>query len=175
MDPRPISMIDSVDDFYAHACAMEREAAERYSEFADYFADHGEQRISALCHALAVLEDAHRQRLRSRAGGDEPALPTEDRWLYTGAPETAAHEFVFRVANPRQMLEIALAGERRAKNYFDRVAAESPDPAVRRLASALAGEELEHVHWVEEALARAADPEIDWERYFKGDPDDGLD
>jgi len=175
MDPRRNGMIESVEDFYAHACAMEREAAERYSEFADYFADHGEQRIAALCHALAVLEDAHRQRLRARAGGEEPALPPGDRWLDTGAPETAAHEFVFRIANPRQMLEIALDGERRAKNYFEHVAAESSDPAVRKLASALAGEELQHVRWVEEALARAADPEIDWERYFKGDPDDGLD
>jgi rubrerythrin len=175
MDPRPSSMIDDLDGFYAHACAMEREAAERYGEFADYFADHGEPRIAALCRALAVLEDAHRQRLRLRAGGDEPALPAEDRWLDAGAPETAAHEFVYRVANPRQVLEIALAGELRAKDYFDHVAAESPDPAVRRLAAALASEEQEHAHWVEEALARAADPDIDWERYFGDDAGDELD
>jgi rubrerythrin len=175
MDPRPGAMIDNVDDFYAHACAMEREAAERYGEFADYFADHGEPRVAALCRALAVLEDAHRQRLRLRAGGEEPQLLAEDRWLDAGAPETAAHEFVLRVANPRQMLEIALAAERRATDYFDRVAHASPDPAVRRLASVMATEELEHVHWVEEALARAVDADIDWERYFGDTEGDELD
>jgi len=175
MDQRPNGMIKSVEDFYAHACAMEREAAERYGEFADYFADHDEPRIAALCRALAVLEDAHRQRLRARAGGDEPPLAAEDRWMDSGAPETAAHEFVHRVANSRQMLEIALAGERRARDYFDRVATESPDAEVRRLASAMASEELQHAHWVEEALARSADPEIDWERYFGHGKDDELD
>ena len=41
--------IDSIERFYAHAIALEREAAERYAEFAVHFADRGEEVLAGLC------------------------------------------------------------------------------------------------------------------------------
>ncbi|MGZ5102851.1 MAG: hypothetical protein ACXWHB_01025 [Usitatibacter sp.] len=151
MTNRPIL---TVEEFYAHAIAIEREAAERYREFEAYFADRGEDVISGLCRSLAQFEGEHLDALLKSS--DHLELPAIDasshQWLEAGSPEAPAREFFYRVANKRQLLEIALRSECNALGFFEWVSHTTPDATVRALARDMAAEEMEHVTWVRNAL-----------------------
>lgn len=160
--PRPI---DTPELFFAHALAIEREAVERYAEFAEWFAERGEETLSGLCASLETLEREHLEGLLGATSRlDLPAV--EDaryRWLDAGSPEAAARELFYRVTTAVQLLRIALDAERNARRFFAWIARTTRDPHVRRLARAMAREEAQHVRWVQDALEyRDATP--DWER-----------
>jgi len=161
--PQPIQ---SVESFYAHALAIEREAAERYAEFETYFFDRGEEVLAGLCRNLAQMENEHFLELvRSSKHLKLPAFEaTQYQWLEGGSPEAAAREVFYRVAEPRQLLEVALHAECNALSFFEWVARTTSDESVRRLARAMAAEEMEHVRWVQQALEYHPSRNIDWER-----------
>jgi rubrerythrin len=146
--------IESVEEFYAHALAIEREAAERYGEFAAHFGDRGEDVLSGLCRNLARFEREHYHHLvRACEGLALPIVPASDyRWLDQASPEAPARELFYRIAQPRQLLEIALDAEVRARDFFVWVARSSASKGVRELASIMAAEEAEHIHWVTLAM-----------------------
>ena len=147
---RPIA---TPEEFYAHALAIEREAAERYEEFAQWFETRSAA-LAALCRRLARLEREHFDDLaESCARLELPDIAAgEYRWLEGDPPEATARELFHGVANPRQVLQIALAAEKRAHAFFVWVARSAPDRAVRELASVMAAEENEHIAWVTDAL-----------------------
>lgn len=158
--------IATVEEFYAHALCIEREAADRYAEFEQYFAGQGEDVLSRLCRNLAAAERQHFEELaRGCESLSLPAIAAADyRWLEAGAPETAARELLYRVATARQLLEIALAAELRARAFFVWVAQTAPSHEIRELASIMAAEEVEHVQWVRKALKYHACEGPDWEK-----------
>ena len=145
--------IATVEEFYAHALAIEREAAQRYAEFATWFEDRN-QAVAQLCRRLEILEREHFDELAEACASLElPDIAAQRyRWLETESPEAAAREFIYRVASPRQLLEIALDGELRAQAFFVWIARTAPQRAVRELAAVMAAEENEHVAWVRAAL-----------------------
>jgi rubrerythrin len=160
--PRPI---DTLELFYAHAIAIEREAIARYEEFQTYFADRGEDVLAGLCGGMVRAEREHHAKMVRMARG--LTLPVIDtgryRWLDTGSPEAPAHELFYRITTPRQLLEIALAGEIAARRFFRWVTRTSRDPQVRSAARVLAHEEADHVRWVNDAL-QYREPTLDWEQ-----------
>lgn len=160
--------IRSIAELYAHALAIEREAAARYQEFAQQMEDHDREELARLFRTLAHLEHDHAQVIEKRSAGLRlPSLaPNEYSWLDAGPPETATHEWLFRLMTPRDALLIALAAERRAKAFFDTVAAACDDPALRQLARDMADDEADHINRVERALAREPNPRIDWDSVF---------
>ena len=161
--PRPIR---TVEEFYARALAIEREAAERYSEFETWFFDHGEEVLAGLCRNLARMENEHFLELvRASRHFNLPAIgASEYQWLESGSPEAAAREFFYRVAEPRHLLEIALHAECGALAFFEWVARTTADEAVRSLAREMAAEEQRHVEWVQKALEYHPSRHIDWEK-----------
>ncbi len=161
MTNRPVQ---SVEEFLAHALAIESEAVVRYEEFRGYFADHGEEVLAGLCRNLAQFEQQHCDQLVARANGlTLPAIASGDyQWLDGNSPEALPHDAVFRLATPRQLLEIALLAEHRARSFFEWVARTSPDPEVVRMATEMAGEEDEHVGWVSRALEYLPSGDVDW-------------
>ena len=58
---------------YAHALAIEREAAERYNEFAERMADEGNDAVARLFARLAGFEGEHAKALERECAG--MALP----------------------------------------------------------------------------------------------------
>ncbi|HZO08365.1 MAG TPA: hypothetical protein VFC77_03225 [Myxococcota bacterium] len=157
--------IAGVEEFYAHALAIEREAMERYAEFEEWFRDRGEEVLAGLCSNLAQMEAGHLRELELACRG--LSLPTidagEHRWLEVGPPESMARELFYRVAAPRHLLEIALQAECNALSFFERVAQTTANPRVRALALELAAEEGEHVRWAAQALEYHPSRRIDWE------------
>lgn len=164
--PAPIA---TVEEFYAHALAIEREAAERYAEFADHFEDRGEDVIAGLCRNLASLEREHFEELTAACGTLRlPAIASDEyRWLEGGTPEAPAREMLYRIATPRHLLEIALAAEWRAHEFFHWIARTAPTKTVRELASVMASEEADHVKWVRRALEyNVTTGVIDWDAFI---------
>jgi rubrerythrin len=157
--PQPIA---TVEEFYAHALAIEREAAARYGEFASHFAAAGDDVLEGLCRNLASHERDHFQELADGCAHLRlPAIdPTEYRWLEGESPEAPARELMYRIATPRQLLEIALLAECRARDFFVSIVKSAPVPSVRELAAVMAAEEVDHVRWVHQAL-----------EYYGGAPD----
>jgi len=155
-------------ELYAHAIAIEREAAETYAEFAQRMDDFGNEDVAKLFRTLAVFEAEHLDTLEARTTGVAvPKIaPGAYAWLDAGAPETAARELVFRLLTPRQALAIALEAERRAHQFFTDVRATADDPGLRALAQEMAAEELGHIAMVERALERTPDGRVDWARLF---------
>lgn len=141
-----MTAIRTVAELYAHAIAMEDEAAQRYVEWSVRMADEGRDELARVFGFLAQREAEHLDALRRRTEGVE--LPAIDagryHWLDSGAPETAARELVLRLMTPRQALSIALHAERRAQKFFEQVQGACADPALRVLAREMADEEREH-------------------------------
>jgi rubrerythrin len=160
--------VSTPNELYAHAIAIEREAAERYAEFAQHMADEGNDEVATLFRTLAVFEAEHLETLEARTKGvNVPQIaPGEYAWLDTGAPETAAHDLVFRLLTAHQALEIALEAERRAKQFFVDVKETATDPALRALAQEMALEEDGHIAMVELALERTPQGHVDGGRVF---------
>ena len=146
--------LQGVEEFYAHAIAIEREAVERYREFEGWFADRGEEVLAGLCRNLAGLEADHlRQVEHASRGLVIPAIDaSRHQWLETGPPETLARDLFYRMAEPRHLLEMVLQAECNALAFFEWVGRTSPDTRVRFLAREMAAEEQQHVQWAAKAL-----------------------
>ena len=160
--------VSTPNELYAHAIAIEREAAERYAEFAQHMADEGNDDVATLFRTLAVFEAEHLDTLEARTKGVKvPQVEAgEYAWLDAGAPETAAHDLVFRLITPHQALEIALEAERRARQFFVEVKETAGDPALRALAQEMAAEEEGHIAMVQLAMERTPQGSVDWGRVF---------
>jgi rubrerythrin len=155
-----MKLIETPAELYAHAIAMEREAAERYSELAERMADEGRDELAAVFDMLSREEAEHLDALERRTAGI--ALPAIDagryRWLDHGVPDIAAHDLILRLMTPRQALAIALHAERRAQAFFEHVYWTAADPALRALSREMAAEEREHVALVAKLIESTPQP-----------------
>lgn len=163
--------IGTLAECYANALAIEREAAARSAQFAEFLEDQGDQSTAELFRRLARFERQHVEELERRtAGMPLPALRSwEFSWLDDAPAEQVDHEFVFHLMTPHDALTIALGAEKRAQALYEQAIAASDDPEVKRLARELAGEELEHIAWLEDGLRRVPRPlvsEADYEALF---------
>lgn len=168
--------IGSVEEFYAHALAIEREAARSYREFQEHFNDRGEEVLAGLCGNLANFEEQHYKLLLERSREFEvPTLPSERyRWMESGPPESVDRNLVYGMATPRQLLEIALKAERNARRFFEWVAGTTANGEVHALAEEMAREESEHVQWVSRALEYVRADGVDWDKLLATGGGPGL-
>ena len=146
--------ISTVEDFYAHALAIEREAAQRYTEFEAWFRDRGEVVLAGLCGNMARMEGEHfRELVESSRHLTLPAIDAgRHAWLDAGSPEAPARELFHRVAHPRHLLQIALQAEINAAAFFEHIGLTHDSREVCELARHMAAEEREHALWVRNAL-----------------------
>jgi rubrerythrin len=160
---RMTTSIDSLASFFAHAVAIEREAAARYDELAGAMNECGNRGLAALFRRLAEDERAHGVRAAARAAALGVAVPESGpfHWLGFESPEATAHAMVHWRMLPVHGLRIALSNERRAVAFFESVADRSSALEVQLLARESAVEETEHVNLVMEALARETGPAAD--------------
>jgi rubrerythrin len=158
-----MKFIHSTPELYAHAIAFEREAAERYSEFAERMLDEGRNDLAELFGMLARAEMEHLDTLEKRTEGIalSPIAEGRYKWLDAQAPETVARELVFRLMTPRNALAIALQAERRALAFFDHTAWSTSDPGVRSLAREMAADEREHVALLARMLGETPEDSLD--------------
>jgi rubrerythrin len=166
----------SLEEFIAHALAVEFEAARTLRDLQAAFRERGEEELASLCARLAALEQEHYERLEARSRG--LALPSVDTrlysWLESHDADCCPRDMVLHIASPRALLEIALAAEQRAVDMFERAASHLNDAGVRDLAKHLALDEVEHVRWVQDALARTPREFTDWDALLADGAGPGL-
>lgn len=140
---------------YAHAIAIETEAAERYSDLGDAMAEQGQHSVAVLFFMLSSFEARHlRELTRRTAGRVLPKVKADYSWREGEAPETVNFDACVGQITPQRALLMALDAEKRAKAFFEHAARVTKDPTTRVLAREMAEEEAEHMILVQRALQR---------------------
>ena len=154
----------SLADFMAQALAMEREAVERYTEFADAMEMHNNREVAAMFRTMANYEGKHAEQIMAEMGWTEDPAPPAGGfgWPDLEAPETVPIDEVHYLMQPWHALQLALAAEQRAEVFFGRLAQLATSDSVRRAALELQAEEQEHVELVRAWLAKVPTPDGEW-------------
>ncbi len=150
LDFRTLSLQDALD----LAIAMEDEARERYEDFTRMVGGRYPGDAADMFRTMASYEARHGAELRDRRRalfGDAPARVTPDLLDDAEAPDRGQPR-VFMSA--RQALEVALAAEEKAWEFFDAALRDVADASVRALFEELRGEEARHATLVRERLER---------------------
>lgn len=159
--------MSTYEDFMAQAYAMEIEANERYTQFADQLETHNNPEVAQLFRKLADFEALHAKHILAQMKWPSlPAMPPAFAGDAEG-PETAPFESVHYLMRPYHALEIALRCEMRAKEFFERMAASTQSPEVRGAAQQMAAEEAEHARLIREWMKKVPQPAVGWDE----DPD----
>ena len=155
----PAGTLESLDELFALANAMEMEAANRYAGLAE---DMRRQNKGALADVFAQLAAAEREHVDSvarwsqsrRGKAPDPALV---RWEApeTFDAETAREIGTSRLTTPYRALAMAVRNEERAFAFWSYVAAYSKDSEIKQAAEAMAREELGHVSTLRKERRRA--------------------
>ena len=161
--------ISTIDDFLMHAYVIELEAMERYQNLAYQMDKHNNDEAARLFRELARAEAKHLETSKARLQGRDamPRAPWDYQWHDAESPEVADFQDAHYLMTAYHALEIAHKGEQRAVEFFDTLAKQSSDEAIRQIAAEFAAEERSHVRLVKEALAATPQPPSDW----NDDPD----
>ncbi len=161
----PAGTLRSLDELFALASAMEKEAADRYAGLA---ADMRLQNRNDLADVFAELAAAERGHLDSVTRWSQSRLgrapdPKLVRWE---APETFDAETTTeirqsRLMTPYRALSMAVRNEERAFAFWSYLAAFTDNPDIKKAAEAMAREELGHVATLRKERRRAYHREHD--------------
>lgn len=142
----------SLQDALDLAIGIEQEAQERYEEFTKLVGGRYAGDASDMFRMMASYEARHRTELaerRAKLFGAAPAHVSPDATEDVEAPDVTAPR-VFMSA--RQAMEVALASEEKAYDFYTAALAQVRDPEVRKLFTELQGEELKHQRLVREKM-----------------------
>ena len=155
----PGGTLGSLDELFALADDMEREAAGKYSELADEMRRQDRPELAAVFSDLAAAEREHVDAVtrwsQSRRGkAPDHALV---RWEApeTFDRETTAEIKTSRLMTPYRALAMAVRNEERAFAFWSYLAAFAHDAEIKEAAEAMAREELGHVATLRKARRRA--------------------
>ena len=154
----------TLPEFMAHALAMEREAVDRYNEFADSLETHNNHEVAKLFRTMAGYESKHAERIMAEMGWTEAPPPPRPVQFGPGMedPETLPFDEVHYLMQPWHALQLALTAEKRAQAFFAVLARMSTSEPVRLAATELQAEEAEHVALIQEWLQKVPPPDPDW-------------
>jgi rubrerythrin len=144
------SLMDALD----LAILVEDEAQDRYQEFAQQMDQHRTPEAAAFFRHMAGNEAKHGGELTARRVqlfGDAPMRVTRAMIFDVEAPDyDAARAFM----SPRKALEVALASELKAREFFEAALPSIRDAEVRALFQELRDEEIQHQALVQAELAK---------------------
>ncbi|WP_445222521.1 ferritin-like domain-containing protein [Bradyrhizobium sp. Pa8] len=145
----PAGTLHSLDELFALANAMEREAATKYAELAEEMQRQDRPDLVAVFSELADAEREHVDSVQrwSQSRRGKPPDPALVRWEApeTFDPETSAEIKASRLMTPYRALAMAVQNEERAFAFWSYLAASAQDAEIKRAAEAMAREELGHV------------------------------
>src|SRR5215210_3190268 len=154
----PPRSVESIEELFAIAHAMDHEAATRYAEMARRLRREGNPSLAAVFERLAAEERDHLASVvhwseKERGKAPDPMLV---RWkpLETFDDEGASTTDP-RLLSAYRSLSMAVRNEERAFAFWTYVAAYAKDREIRRAAETMAGEELNHVATLRRERRRA--------------------
>jgi rubrerythrin len=134
------------------AILVEDEAQERYLEFVDQMEKHHTTDAARFFAAMAKNEQKHGDELRARRRslfGDAPVRMKRSMLWDVEAPD---YDQPRAFMSARQAMNVALASEAKAHEFFVAAIPHVADPEVRRLFQELRDEEVLHQSLVREAM-----------------------
>ena len=141
--------------FLAHACALEEDAANRFTDLSEAMKTYGNQDVATFFGRMAEFSRLHLAEARKRSGFRQlPALAADEfQWPDGESPEAASMEGSHYLMTVEYALELALDSEKRGHAFYAEVARTTTDAEVRMMAEEFAAEEAEHVaeleRWIE--------------------------
>lgn len=164
--------ITSVSDLLAIAYQIEADAMQRYGLLADQMETHNNPELVKVFRDLARAEGLHAEEIRKLAGDEDIAQRAEAMrgWSRGDSPEEVDFGEAHYLMTPWHALQLSLAGEKRAVDFFTSVVETATDPKVKEMASEFVEEEVEHVNLVYRLLRKYPRPLESWSE----DPDSPL-
>lgn len=149
------------------AILVEEEARERYEEFVRQMELHHTPQAAEFFRLMAANEAKHGRELserRERLFGDAPR-DVDRTMLYD--VEAPGFEEARAFMSRKEALELALAAEEKAWDFFNRALPQVPDAEVRALFEELRDEEVEHQQMVKAEMSKLSPdaPDIDPDDY----------
>ncbi|TAK53337.1 MAG: rubrerythrin [Gammaproteobacteria bacterium] len=160
---------ETLEELMLQALAMEREAVERYSELADMMQAHNNRDVAELFHKMAGYEQHHVDHiLKDMSWPADKATPRyAGVWTAPDGPEVVPIEEMHYLMQPWHALQLALAAEQRAHDFFDALVRNAANDTIRRAAEEMRAEEAEHIELVRAWMEKVPQPDSDW----AADPD----
>jgi rubrerythrin len=141
-----------LNELYAHALAVEREATKRFAELERYMRAAGMDHIADEFESIGREEREQYEVLAIGTAGRE--LPQISAWEYSPHFLGAAADTVREPRNAREALLLAIATERRAQTFYVDVAEHTEDDTICAFAAEMAADESRHIARLERLLAR---------------------
>lgn len=158
-------------DFMVQAYAMENDARDRYTEFADQMDVHNNPEVAQFFRKLARIEGLHAVKIVKEMGWRKlPSASEAWMWRQSEAPESVPSGDLHYLMRPWHALELALDCEQRAVSFFTGITRSTAPADVKRIAREMAAEEREHVRLIQEWMKKVEQPDAAWDR----DPDPPL-
>jgi rubrerythrin len=145
-----------LNELYAHALVMEREATKRFTELERYVRDAGLDHIADELASIGKEEREQYELLAVGTSGRE--LPKLCAWEYAPHFLGAEADVVQPPRSVREALLLAIATERRTQNFYIDVAEHATDDTMCAFAAEMAADESRHIARLERLLAREPDP-----------------
>lgn len=156
--------ITNAADLFAAAYQIEADAVERYELLAGQMETFNNSELAAVFRDLARAETIHRDEIRRLAADEEIESRAKTVAKWEGdSPEQVDLAAMHYLMTPWQALQLALEGEKRALDFFQRIASSTSDPEIKKLADEFVAEEAEHVDLVYSLLRKYPKPGESWD------------
>ena len=146
----------NLQELYAHALILEREATKRFSELERYMRDAGMDHIAEEFESIGREEREQYELLAVGTAGRE--LPEISSWEYAAHFLGPQADVVRSPKTTREALMLAISSERRTQNFYVDVAEHTEDDTMCAFAAEMAADESRHIARLERLLAREPDP-----------------
>lgn len=152
-------------DLLAIAHQIEVDAMERYGLLADQMETHNNPELKKVFLDLANAEAIHAEEIRRLAGDHDltgRAHALRSMWRHGESPEEADLGAAHYLMTPWHALQLSLAGEKRALDFFSAIVKTAKNAKVREMAEEFVEEEAEHVNLVHRLLRKYPQPAQSW-------------
>jgi hypothetical protein len=145
-----------LDELFAHALVLEREATKRFAELETYMRKQGLDHVADEFRSIGTEEREQYEVLALGTVGRE--LPEVSPWEYAAHFLGPQADVVRAPCNARDALALAIATERRTQNFYVDVAEHTNDDTMCAFAAEMAADEARHIARLERLLSREVVP-----------------
>jgi hypothetical protein len=141
-----------LQELFAHALILEREATKRFAELERYMRTAGMEHIADEFESIGREEREQYELLAVGTAGRE--LPEIAPWEYAAHFLGSQADVVRAPKSPREALLLAISSERRTQTFYVDVAEHTDDDTMCAFAAEMAHDEGRHIARLERLLAR---------------------
>jgi rubrerythrin len=164
-----VAAIADLADLFSVAYRIESDAVQRYTLLAEQMEIHNNPELVGVFRDLARAEGLHAGEIQRLAADSDMVQRAENlgTWPSGESPEEVDLAGAHYLMTPWHALQLSLAGEKRALDFFTSVVEAAKDQKVKEMAAEFVEEETEHVNLVRRLLRKYPEPSSSWSE----DPD----